>query len=263
MSLKDFSSLPLDNLQSIAPIFDVILVSAIIYATLSVVRGTRAQSMLLGLGIVILFYFISRYFNFVVLYWLLSNFLESVILLIVVLFQDDLRRALTKVGLFSGFGIEKRRAQLAVIQEVVHASTSLAEKKIGALIVLQQDVGLVEYTEQVVELDALVSRQILEAIFLPDSPIHDGAVIIDGKRIVAAGAVLPLTFSDQLEQDLGTRHRAAIGLSQRTDAVILVVSEETGQISLVREGKITRDIGGKNLSKALSGLTKAKAKAKS
>lgn len=243
------------SLQTLARVFDVILVSAIIYTILILVRGTRAQPMLLGLGMVVLVYFLSRHFNFVVLYWLLSNFLSSVILLVVVLFQDDLRRALTKVGLLSGFANDSDINIEERLNSVVNATSSLASREIGAIIVLQQEVGLGDYTEHAVEVDALVSKQLLEAIFLPSSPIHDGAVIISGERIVAAGAVLPLTFSAQINEDLGTRHRAAIGLSERTDAVVLVVSEETGQISLVRDGKITRDIGESNLLKALSGLT--------
>ncbi len=246
------------SLQTLSRVCDVILVSAIIFTILTLVRGTRAQPMLLGLGMVVLVYFISRYCNFVVLYWLLSNFLSSVILLIVVLFQDDLRRALTKVGLLSGFVHDSESNIEERLHSVVNASATLASRKIGAIIVLQQEVGLDDYSEHAVEIDALVSKQLLESIFLPDSPIHDGAVIICGERIVAAGAVLPLTFSAEVNEGFGTRHRAAMGLSERTDAVILVVSEETGQISLVRDGKITRDIGASNLLKALSKLTMKK-----
>jgi diadenylate cyclase len=232
-------------------VVDILLVSGIIYTTLILVRGTRAQPMLVGLAIVALVYFVSRELNFVVLNWILSNFLGSVILLIVVLFQDDLRRALTKVGLFSGFSHEFESRSERTVQQIVAAVSTLAEKRTGAILVIQQDVGLGDYTEHAVEIDGVVSKQLLISIFHQESPIHDGAVVVQKDRVIAAGAVLPLSFSAELPNDLGTRHRAAIGLSEKTDALVLVVSEETGQISLVRDGKITRDIGALNLSKVL------------
>ncbi len=232
-------------------VVDILLVSGIIYTTLILVRGTRAQPMLVGLAIVALVYFVSRELNFVVLNWILSNFLGSVILLIVVLFQDDLRRALTKVGLFSGFSHEFESRSERTVQQIVAAVSTLAEKRTGAILVIQQDVGLGDYTEHAVEIDGVVSKQLLISIFHQESPIHDGAVVVKKDRVIAAGAVLPLSFSAELPNDLGTRHRAAIGLSEKTDALVLVVSEETGQISLVRDGKITRDIGALNLSKVL------------
>ena len=232
-------------------VVDILLVSGIIYTTLILVRGTRAQPMLVGLAIVALVYFVSRELNFVVLNWILSNFLGSVILLIVVLFQDDLRRALTKVGLFSGFSHEFESRSERTVQQIVAAVSTLAEKRTGAILVIPQDVGLGDYTEHAVEIDGVVSKQLLISIFHQESPIHDGAVVVKKDRVIAAGAVLPLSFSAELPNDLGTRHRAAIGLSEKTDALVLVVSEETGQISLVRDGKITRDIGALNLSKVL------------
>ncbi len=232
-------------------VVDILLVSGIIYTTLILVRGTRAQPMLVGLAIVALVYFVSRELNFVVLNWILSNFLGSVILLIVVLFQDDLRRALTKVGLFSGFSNEFESRSERTVQQIVAAVSTLAEKRTGAILVIQQDVGLGDYTEHAVEIDGVISKQLLISIFHQESPIHDGAVVVKKDRVIAAGAVLPLSFSAELPDDLGTRHRAAVGLSEKTDALVLVVSEETGQISLVRDGKITRDIGALNLSKVL------------
>ena len=250
-------TVPIMDLQSFltadtfSRVVDILLVSGIIYTTLILVRGTRAQPMLVGLAIVALVYFVSRELNFVVLNWILSNFLGSVILLIVVLFQDDLRRALTKVGLFSGFSHEFESRSERTVQQIVAAVSTLAEKRTGAILVIQQDVGLGDYTEHAVEIDGVVSKQLLISIFHQESPIHDGAVVVKKDRVIAAGAVLPLSFSAELPNDLGTRHRAAIGLSEKTDALVLVVSEETGQISLVRDGKITRDIGALNLSKVL------------
>lgn len=233
---------------------DVLIVSFIIYKLLLLVRGTRAQPMLLGLGIVMLVYLASTVLSLVTLNWILGNFLGSVILVIVVLFQDDLRRALTKVGLISGFGSETVGSIEISIRELTAAALELASKRVGALIVVQREVGLQDYTEHAVHIDGIVNRQLLVSIFNPISPLHDGAVVIDRDRIVAAGAVLPLTFNPNISSDLGTRHRAGIGLSERTDAVVVVVSEETGQVSLIREGRITRDLNEKSLNNALNRL---------
>ena len=240
---------------SISGVLDVFLVFLLIYRTLLLVRGTRAEPMLLGLGIVVLVYIASRVLHLATLNWILGNFLGSVILVIVVLFQDDLRRALIKVGLVPGFGSDAPKALELSIREVSRAVGELSSRKIGALIVVRRDVGLEDYVEPAVKLDAVVSHQLLNSIFQSASPLHDGAVIIEGDRIAAAGAVLPLSFSSDVSSSFGTRHRAAIGLSERTDALVVVVSEETGGISLIREGRISRDLNEKTLFNALHRLT--------
>ncbi len=233
---------------------DVLLVFFLIYRTLLLVRGTRAEPMLLGLGIIVLVYIASRLLHLSTLNWILGNFLGSVILVIVVLFQDDLRRALIKVGLVPGFGSDAPKTWEISIREISQAAAELASRRIGGLIVIRRDVGLEDYIEPAVKLDALVSHQLLVSIFLPTSPLHDGAVIIETDRIVAAGAVLPLTFSSSISKSYGTRHRAAIGLSERSDALIVVISEETGTISLIREGRISKDLDEKALFTALHRL---------
>lgn len=211
--------------------------------------------MLLGLGIVGVFYVISRTFSLVTLNWILSNFLGSVILVIVVLFQDDLRRGLTKVGLIPGFGGSLAGDLDLSIREVARAVQELSQKRTGALIVIRRDIGLEDYLEHSVKLEALVSRELLISIFAKSSPLHDGAVILEGNRILAAGAVLPLTFDPSISGSYGTRHRAALGLSEHTDAVVVVVSEQTGAVSLVREGRITTDFDERSLYNALHRLT--------
>lgn len=243
-----------EGLQLFLNLLDVLLVSYVIYKILLLVKGTRAQPMLLGLGIVIMVYLAAKSFSLVTLSWMLGNLLGSVLLLVIVLFQDDLRRAFTKVGLIGGFGFESVDSLERSIAELSQAAFELAGRRIGALVVIQRDIGLEEYTEHAVPIEALVSRQILVSIFLPNSPIHDGAVVVDGGRIAAAGAVLPLTFNPKLDPALGTRHRAAIGLSERTDAVVVVVSEERGEVSLVREGHITADLDQQSLYNALMRL---------
>jgi uncharacterized protein (TIGR00159 family) len=210
--------------------------------------------MLLGLGIVVLVYIFSRALNLATLNWILGNFLGSVILVIVVLFQDDFRRVLTKVGLIPGFGGDAPQALAHSINEISLAASELASRRLGAIIAIAGDVGLDDYTEHAIKIDAIVSHQLLSALFLPTSPLHDGAVVVKTDRIVAAGAVLPLTFNTDISSSYGTRHRAAIGLSERTDAVVVVVSEETGLISLVRDGRMTRDLNEATLSSALKRL---------
>ncbi len=237
--------------SQISVVLDVLLVSCLIYAILVLVRGTRALPMLAGLGIIVLIYLVSRVLNLNTLHWILDNFLSSVILVVVVLFQDDLRRALIKVGLGPGFGSVVPQSIEHCLAEIAKAAAELSTRRLGALIVIKRNVGIEDYTEDAVELNAKVSHQLLVSLFLRTSPLHDGAVVIDGDRVLAAGAVLPLTFNPTVSGTFGTRHRAAIGLSERTDAVMVIVSEETGIISLVREGRITRDLDEKSLYNAL------------
>jgi diadenylate cyclase len=234
---------------------DVLVVYFLIYGLLLLVKGTRAERMLLGLGIIVLVNVAARALHLPVLNWILQNFLNSVIVVVVVLFQDDFRRALTKVGLIPGFGSDVPDALEQSISEISKAAAELASRRIGGLIVIRREVGLEDYYEQAVLVDAVVSHQLLVSIFLPTSPLHDGAVVIEGDRVIAAGAVLPLSFNPGLSSAYGTRHRAAIGLSERTDAVVVVISEETGTISLIREGRITKDLEEKSLHTALYRLT--------
>ncbi len=237
---------------------DILLVSYLIYRILLMVKGTRALPMLAGLGVIVVVFVVSREVGLVTLNWILGNFLGSAILVIVVLFQDDLRRALIRVGLGPGLGSNNTSEHQHTIKEVAKAAAELSSRRLGALLVIKRDVGLEDYTEQAVSIDGKVSSELLISIFLPTSPIHDGAVVLDGNRVAAAGAVLPLTFERSTSRSLGTRHRAGLGLSERSDALIVVVSEETGIISLIREGRITRDLNETTLYNALHRLTVAR-----
>ena len=174
--------------------------------------------------------------------------------MIVVIFQNDIRRALTQVGAGRSFSGEERIAQGQVLEEVVRSAVLLASKRIGALLVFERDVNLNEYIEVGTRIEARVSRELLQSVFLPVSPIHDGAVIIQQGRVTAAGCFLPLTANPNVSKTLGTRHRAAIGLTEETDAVVVVVSEEEGKISLVREGRIIRDLDAGTLRSTLQQL---------
>jgi uncharacterized protein (TIGR00159 family) len=233
---------------------DIVIIAMGIYWIIHLIRGTRAVQMLLGLMILFLTYFASRAFEFYTLNWMLDNFLSSIILVIVVLFQSDIRRALAEVGRGSLLGMRENIPYGQALEEVSKAAVSLAGKNIGALIVLERGVGLNEYIEVGTRLDAQVSKELIVSIFLPTSPIHDGALVIQRGRITAAGCFLPLTANPNVSKSLGTRHRAAIGLTEETDAVVVVVSEEEGKISLVREGRLIRDLDASLLRAALQPL---------
>jgi diadenylate cyclase len=232
---------------------DILLIAFVIYRLIDLIRGTRAAQMLIGLAMVFLLFLSSQYFELYTLNWILDNFLSAFLLIIVVVFQDDIRRALTQFGTRRFFGSEPELQQQD-LEEIVRAAVLLASKRTGAIIALQREVGLNQYVEGGTRLDARVSKELITSIFLPTSPIHDGALIIHKGRIIAAGCFLPLTSNPHVSKTLGTRHRAAIGLTEETDAIVVVISEEEGAISLVREGRITRGVDAGTLRSTLQQL---------
>jgi uncharacterized protein (TIGR00159 family) len=218
-------------------ILDILFVAFIIYRIILLIKGTRAVQMLIGLVVVLGLYILSFRIGFFTLHWILNNFIASMILVIIVIFQDDIRRALMRVGrnpfmTSSGDKLE----QVKMIEEVVRASMTLVEKKIGALIVFERKTGLSNYIEKGVLLDANVQKEMIVSVFLPTSPLHDGAIIIQEGRIAAAGCLLPLDTNIEISSTFGTRHRCALSLGKETDAVVVIVSEERGVISLAGEG---------------------------
>ena len=221
-------------------VLDIAIVWYIIYRVMLIIRGTRAAQMLAGIAIIIFAYFAARQLELLTLYWLLNTFLSSIFLIIIIVFQRDIRRALTQVGR-TPF-TKTYEEMVHSIDELVGAASYMARKKIGALIILERETGLKDYIESGHDIDAHLSRELLVSLFLHESPLHDGGVIIRKDRILTAGCVLPLTRNPYISKRLGTRHRAAIGLSEETDAVIIVVSEERGWISLVQHGAITTDL---------------------
>ena len=221
-------------------ILDILCVAYIIYRVMLLIRGTRAVQMAAGLAVIIVVYFVAGVIQLYTLHWLLGTVLSSIFLLIVIVFQDDIRRVLTQMGQTPFLKVRVKTFQ--ALEEVAKAASSLSESQTGALIVLERDVGLADYLETGVEIDAKVSRELLCTIFYKTTPLHDGAVVIQKGRLAAAGCVLPLTTNPNVSRRLGTRHRAAIGITEHTDAVSVIVSEETGSISVAIAGKITRDI---------------------
>jgi len=233
---------------------DIGIIACGVYWIIHFIRGTRAVQMLVGLVVVFGAYLASQTLELYTLNWVLDNFLSSVLLVTVILFQNDIRRALTEVGRGSLFGLRERAAYEQVLEEVIKAATFLAQRSVGALIVLKREVGLNEYIERGVAIDGRVSKELLCSIFAPHSPVHDGAVVIQNGRLIAGGCFLPLTSNPNVSKNLGTRHRAAIGLTEETDAVVIVVSEEEGTVALVREGRIFPHLDADALRGALHAL---------
>jgi diadenylate cyclase len=223
-------------------VVDMLIIAFVVYQLGLLIRGTRAVQMIMGLVVLAAVYQGAQYFELYTVNWVLDSIGNVLLIIVVVVFQHDIRRMLTQVGtgpLFSGL---PRVAHGQVIEELTRAAVTLASRRIGALIVIAREVGLNEYMEGGTRLDAQVTKELIQSIFIPSSPLHDGALVVQHGRIVAAGCFLPLTTNPNVSKTLGTRHRAAIGLTEETDAVVIVVSEEEGKISLVREGRITRDL---------------------
>ena len=235
-------------------VIDIALITLVIYWISLLIRGTRAVQMLSGLVVLFATYLLSQVFELYTINWVLDNFLSSILLVIVVLFQNDIRRALTEVGRGSFFGARGRTAYGPLLEELTKAATTLATKRIGALLVIERDIGLNEYIRAGTKIDADVSKELVESIFLPGTPLHDGAVVIQKGRIAAAGCILPLTANPNVSRALGTRHRAAIGITEETDSVVIVVSEEGGSTSLVNEGRIMRNLDASTLQTTLRQL---------
>ncbi len=217
---------------------DIVLVSIIIYRILLIIKGTKAAKMLMGLLVLLIVSFFSKYLELYTLDWMISSFWGQVVIAVIVLFQPEIRRALAQMGETSILQSLTSAEGLKSLEEIIRATISLANKKVGALIVIERDVSLKDYIEIGVSLDSRVSKELLLSVFHPTSPIHDGAVVIKGNRIMAAGCFLPIALEADLSKSYGTRHRAAIGITEETDAVAVVVSEETGNISVGVDGRL-------------------------
>jgi len=230
---------------------DILAVAIIIYNLLLLIRGTRAVQMLLGLFFLVLVYYGALLAELPTLQRILENLLIVLPFAIIVLFQQEIRRALVRFGRNPLWGLAKQQNVVASFSEVVLAATTLSSRRTGALIVIERLHGLRNYVENGIALDAVVSYDLLINIFQPDTPLHDGAVIIQDDRIAAAACFLPLTPNPELSKEFGTRHRAALGLTEETDAVAVVVSEETGTISVAFDGEMIRDLESQGLRNAL------------
>src|SRR5919112_2096638 len=236
-------------------LLDIAIVSFLIYEFLKLIRGTRAVQMGVGTLLIVALFYGSRLAPLQTLNWLIRNALLYVAFAAIVIFQSDIRRALARLGQAPFFRyFARQEAADETIEELVVAATMLSQQRIGAIVAVERDIGLRNYIESGIPLDATLTYDLLVPIFRPGSPLHDGAVILQEGRVAAAACFLPLTVNPRLSRELGTRHRAAIGLTEESDAVAIVVSEESGLISVSLKGEIERGLTPDQLRERLRGL---------
>ncbi len=247
---------------SVISILDVVLVAILIYQFLSLVRGTRAAPMLVGVATLGLAFYFARLGELRTLNWLLSTLLPFGVFALIVVFQSEIRHALANLG--SRVSLMRASSSVAdVYDDIVLAANLFSQNQTGALIVIEREIGLRTYIESGVALDARLSYDLLATVFRPSAPLHDGAVIVQRDRIAAAACFLPLSMNPVLSTQLGTRHRAGIGITEETDAVAVIISEETGTISMAVAGSIERDLTVERLRERLSHLLRRYAPAPS
>lgn len=219
-------------------LLDIAILAFLVHRTFVIVRGTRAVQSLVGLAVLLALYLVAGQLQLNAVHWLLEEFFVYLFIAVIVLFQQDIRRALARAG-GRFFPTMRSTGSVPVAEEIIKASFALASRRIGALIAIERGASLEEYMDNATRLDAMVHQELLLAIFHPTSPLHDGAVVVQKGRIAAAQVFVPLKLTKDVSRFYGTRHRAALGLSEETDAVVLIVSEERGTVSLVENGQIT------------------------
>ncbi len=230
-------------------ILEIMLLWAAYYTIFLLLKGTVAEQVLKGVIIICIIVMLTRGLNLVIINWILTRLLTISVIAFIIIFQPEIRRGLAKIGRFGMFLREKE-----ILDEVAKAAVVLSKKKIGALIAIERETGLRRYVESGVEIDSRVTKELISTIFMPKTPLHDGGIIVSGERVEAAACLFPLTQNPEIPKTMGTRHRAAIGLSEETDAVVVAVSEETGNISIAVSGRITRCLEPKNVSVFLEGM---------
>ena len=235
-------------------ILDIVFVAMILYRVLVMIKGTKAAQMLIGLGLLLIASLLSSYLELYTVNWIIQSLWAQIVIVLIILFQPEIRRALAQMGEARFLSAFTPAEELKSLDEIVKAAVALANRKMGALIVIERDTSLKDFVEMGTLLDAKVSKDILLSIFHPSSPIHDGAVVIHGNRILAAGCFLPIALSAEVSRAFGTRHRAGIGLTEETDAIAIIVSEETGAISMAAAGKLQTQIDMENLRNRLTDI---------
>jgi len=240
-------------------VLDILIVAFLFFRLFLLIRGTRAAQMFIGLFLLIIVSFIARWLNMNALNWILSSLKTVWVIAFVILFQPELRRALSLLGQNRIIGYFIKVEESGTVSEIVKACHQLTQSGLGAIIAIEQDVGLRNYIETGTPIDGRVTAELLVTIFTPPSPLHDGAVIVEKNRLIAAGCILPLSQNPRLAKSLGTRHRAGLGLSEESDAVVIIVSEETRTISLAFGGKLKRKLDINTLRNDLVGMIGIKA----
>lgn len=246
----------------ITDLVDILIVAVIIYELLLLTRHTRGSALLKGLFLLLMIALMSNLLGLVSLNWLLTAILQNGAVVLVVLFQPEFRKALERMGRSKVFqkGTKKslNEERDLIISEIIQTIMDLSKRRVGALIVFEQQTGLQDVVETGTRLNAEISAPLLENIFEPNTPLHDGAVVIRDNEVMAAACILPLAEASGVSRELGTRHRAAVGITENTDAIVLVVSEETGIVSLARDGQLTRPLTVKSLEEILNEIYKTR-----
>lgn len=242
---------------SFLDLFEILIVAVVLYKLYIMIKDTRALALLKGLIVLIIVTLVSKGLGLNMIYWLLQKTMTVVLVALPIVFQPELRRALEQLGQGNLFGkniLLNPEETMSLLNELSKALTVLAKNKIGALVVIEREIGLNDYIATGLKVDGLVSSEFLINVFIPNTPMHDGAAIIRGNRVMAAGCLLPLSENRDLNKELGTRHRAAIGITEQTDAIVVVVSEETGIISVARGGQLLRYLDAEDLKDKLKPL---------
>lgn len=248
-----FADLPL--MKYLANIVDILLVWYVIYKLIMIVRGTKAVQLLKGIFVILLVRLISEFLQLQTIFWIMDLVIYWGFLAIIIIFQPEIRRALEQLGrgkIFSRSGSREEEDQEAMLEAIFKAVDYMAKRRIGALISIERETGMGDYVETGIELNSKISAELLINIFIPNTPLHDGAVILQKNLVAAAACYLPLSESPFISKELGTRHRAAVGISEVTDSITVIVSEETGAVSLTKNGELHRDLSKEDFREMLS-----------
>jgi len=243
----------MEYLPNFKVVFEILILWFVFYMVILYIKGTRTVQVLKGLVILAAIFIITQKLGLETINWIMAKLIPISIIGFLIIFQPELRRGLARLGQFGIFPVKEM-----VIDEIAKSATALSKKKIGSLIAIEREVGLRAYIESGVPLDAKISSELISTIFMPNTPLHDGGIIIEEDRVVAAGCLFPLSQESHITKTLGTRHRAAIGLTEETDAIVVVISEETGTISIAVSGKLTRNLDREELVKSLTNLYRPK-----
>lgn len=245
-------------IESVKCIIEIAILWFVFYTLLLFIKGSRAVQVLKGIIIIVIIFLITKELQLETINWILTKLFTISVIAFLIIFQPELRRGLARIGQFGMFS-----RQQETLDEIVKAALIMSKKKIGSLIAIEREIGLRAYIESGIRLDSQVSSELLNTIFAPNTPLHDGGVVVQGSIMAAAGCLFPLTQSQHVSTSLGTRHRAAMGLSEETDAVVVVVSEETGDISISVNGRLTRHLDEKEFGKVLSNIFRPRRSKKS
>jgi diadenylate cyclase len=248
-SLEEFQLL-----NYVGQIIDILLVTYVVYKAIMIIRGTRAVQLVKGITVILAVWFLSRFLGLRTLEFLMNQTFTYGLLAIIIIFQPELRRALEQLGrgrLFSSRTVPQDDSVKKSIEAIVKASSYMGKRRIGALMSLERETGMTDYVETGIQMNANLTSELLINTFIPNTPLHDGAVILKGNMILAAACYLPLSENPFISKELGTRHRAALGVSEVTDSITIIVSEETGSISLTKNGELHRELDEESLRSLL------------